>query len=306
MVFLSPEADPGHHAGKPCQEPKASHVRTEPFPVNPDRGNMEILNFGVDVQRLQDRQGRPAGQERFIWRGREINRAEAIALLTGQTSATATLDRSLPDDSHLAHLTIISRDVELRRRILRDLESASELIELRKQFRVHSYPADHWIVPRLGLDKDAQFAASGLAIVVQPPASDQGTSPARICYRYDGPAALARWLRDESPRAPMLFAVPRWVYVAIFAGGLWLMWRFRHGIHLTNISLTGGFTMQWLNGYKTYLAALLAAFVAFNHVVPVVSAEVEQAILAAAAALGLYGLRHALERLEQSRPSASP
>nr|BAL54054.1 hypothetical protein HGMM_F12C05C37 [uncultured Planctomycetota bacterium] len=62
--------------------------------------------------------------------------------------------------------------------------------------------------------------------------------------------------------------------------------------------------MQWLNGYKTYLAALLAAFVAFNHVVPLVTPEVEQAILAAATALGLYGLRHALERLEQSAPAS--
>ncbi|MCS7166237.1 MAG: hypothetical protein RMI91_01825 [Gemmatales bacterium] len=61
--------------------------------------------------------------------------------------------------------------------------------------------------------------------------------------------------------------------------------------------------MAWLNGYKTYLAALLAAFVAFNRVVPIVPTEIEQAILAAATALGLYGLRHALERLEHRHSS---
>jgi hypothetical protein len=64
--------------------------------------------------------------------------------------------------------------------------------------------------------------------------------------------------------------------------------------------------MSMLNGYKTYIAALLAAFVAFNHVVPLVSPEVEKAILAAATALGLYGLRHALERIEQNTLPRNP
>lgn len=56
------------------------------------------------------------------------------------------------------------------------------------------------------------------------------------------------------------------------------------------------FTQAWLKGKKTYLAAALAAFVAFNSVAGVVSEELQNAILAAAAALGLYGLRSAIGR----------
>jgi hypothetical protein len=297
-VMLSPQS--ASAAEKPAQptanDPSsASQRHQEPAP--------ELLNFGLDVQRLQGRPGRDSGHERFIWRGREITRAEALALISGQVPQATPSGRTVPDDSHLPHLTIVSRDVELRRRIVRDLETAPELAPWRNQFRVQSYPADHWIVPRLALDRDREFAASGLAIIVQPPAGQQQPNAVRICYRYEGPAQLADWLRQDKPRTPSGLSLPSWAYLALFATAAWLVYRTHHQAPISAARISGGHTMHWLTGYKTYLAALLAAFVAFNHVVPVVSPEVEQAILAAAAALGLYGLRHALERLEQRQPS---
>ena len=52
--------------------------------------------------------------------------------------------------------------------------------------------------------------------------------------------------------------------------------------------------MNILAGYKTYIAAALAAFVAVNSILHLVPQGVQDAILAAAAALGLYGLRQAI------------
>ena len=56
--------------------------------------------------------------------------------------------------------------------------------------------------------------------------------------------------------------------------------------------------MSWLDGRKTYLAALLAALVAFGRVSGFLTPEVQEAVLALATALGLVGLRHALQKLE--------
>jgi uncharacterized protein (TIGR03000 family) len=266
----------------------------------------DLLNFGLDLVRLQERQGRPAGAERFLWRGREISRAEAEALLSGQSaSGNNSSGRTVPDDSQLPHLTIISRDLEQRRKILNDLASAPELAAWRGRYRVQSYPADHWIVPRLKLNQDANFAASGLAIVVQPPAGPDGTSQARICYRYDGPAALAAWLQNQ-PVPSAWNRLPAWVYLALAALALVWLGQKRAAQSGRPGQSQGSKPMSMLNGYKTYIAALLAAFVAFNHVVPLVSPEVEKAILAAATALGLYGLRHALERIEQNTLPRNP
>jgi hypothetical protein len=61
--------------------------------------------------------------------------------------------------------------------------------------------------------------------------------------------------------------------------------------------------MKWLEGKKTYLAALLAAMVAFNRVTGIVPPEVQESLLALAAAMGLAGLRHALGKLE---PNVAP
>lgn len=63
-----------------------------------------------------------------------------------------------------------------------------------------------------------------------------------------------------------------------------------------------------LHGKKTKVAALLAALLALNHLAralgwPNLNAEAEQAALEIAAALGLYGLRHAIER--HGQPAAS-
>ncbi|MCS7016007.1 MAG: hypothetical protein NZM42_07825 [Gemmatales bacterium] len=204
-----------------------SHDQPQHGGAAPPRSE-ELLNFGLEVQRLKERSGRPSGQERFLWQGREISRAEALALLGGQMPDTSLAAKpNLPDDSQSPHLTIVSRDTSLRQRIVRDLETAPELVEWRRRFRIQSYPADHWIVPRLGLDKDKEFAATGLAIVVQEPAGEEGTSPARICYRYEGPGAFARWLRQEpAPRLEPRFP-SKWLYLALFAAALWLIWRTR-------------------------------------------------------------------------------
>lgn len=49
-------------------------------------------------------------------------------------------------------------------------------------------------------------------------------------------------------------------------------------------------------GYKTYIAAALAAIVALNGMFHWVDADTQASILAAAAALGLYGVRQAISR----------
>ncbi len=54
--------------------------------------------------------------------------------------------------------------------------------------------------------------------------------------------------------------------------------------------------ITWINGYKSVIAAALAAFVAFNEIYPITSPQVSNAIFAAAAALGLVGIRHAIAK----------
>jgi hypothetical protein len=54
--------------------------------------------------------------------------------------------------------------------------------------------------------------------------------------------------------------------------------------------------MSVLAGYKTMIAAILAALVAANAILHVVPDDVQNAFLAAAAALGFYGLHDQAER----------
>lgn len=56
-----------------------------------------------------------------------------------------------------------------------------------------------------------------------------------------------------------------------------------------------------LDGYKTYIAAILAAFVALNGVFHFVSSETQIIILSLAAALGLYGVRDSIKKLEKKQ-----
>lgn len=62
--------------------------------------------------------------------------------------------------------------------------------------------------------------------------------------------------------------------------------------------------MDWLQGKKTYIAAILAALVAANGVLQIVPKETQDALLAVAIALGLYGLHAQAERL--SKPYVEP
>lgn len=59
--------------------------------------------------------------------------------------------------------------------------------------------------------------------------------------------------------------------------------------------------MNILDGYKTYIAAMLAAFVAINGVFNIVDKQTETMILSLAAALGLYGVRSAIKKLEEKK-----
>lgn len=54
---------------------------------------------------------------------------------------------------------------------------------------------------------------------------------------------------------------------------------------------------EWLDGKKTYIAAAIAAFVAFNEVAHVVSPATQQLLLTVAVALGLYGMRAAIDKI---------
>jgi hypothetical protein len=53
---------------------------------------------------------------------------------------------------------------------------------------------------------------------------------------------------------------------------------------------------SFLSGYRTYIAAALAAMVAINGVLHFVPDSVAQSLLTVAAALGLYGLRQAIAK----------
>lgn len=54
--------------------------------------------------------------------------------------------------------------------------------------------------------------------------------------------------------------------------------------------------LKLFDGYKTYIAAGLAGFVAVNHILHFVPDEVEQTIIAFATSLGLIGLRSAISK----------
>jgi hypothetical protein len=62
--------------------------------------------------------------------------------------------------------------------------------------------------------------------------------------------------------------------------------------------------LQFLAGYRTYIAAGIAAFVAFNEIAHIVSPEVQQTLLAVAIALGLYGVRQAIGSSGAAKPVA--
>jgi hypothetical protein len=57
--------------------------------------------------------------------------------------------------------------------------------------------------------------------------------------------------------------------------------------------------LKRLEGYKTKLAALALAVLAANEVLNVLPADAVVLVLYLAGALGLYGLRDAVERLKQ-------
>lgn len=57
--------------------------------------------------------------------------------------------------------------------------------------------------------------------------------------------------------------------------------------------------LKVLDGKKTYSAALLAALAAANHVLQFAPPEYENCGLCLAVALGLWGLRQALEKLQK-------
>ncbi len=63
--------------------------------------------------------------------------------------------------------------------------------------------------------------------------------------------------------------------------------------------------MNFLAGYRTYIAAALAALVAANAILGIVPQYVQDAILAFAAALGLYGIRAAIAKQDPDPAGAS-
>ena len=64
------------------------------------------------------------------------------------------------------------------------------------------------------------------------------------------------------------------------------------------VHFCGGKPMKFLDGWKTHIAALLAAFSAVNKILHLVPPEVEDLILKVAIALGLYGLRDAIAKVK--------
>lgn len=63
--------------------------------------------------------------------------------------------------------------------------------------------------------------------------------------------------------------------------------------------------LSLFSGRKTYIAAVLVALVAINEQLGIVSPELQMTILALANALGLYGLRDAMPKREESSENDS-
>jgi len=132
-----------------------------------------LENFGVETHQI----GR-YGFETFTSAGYQISREEALAVLGPQ----------LTDDSRLLRLTAIGLPDDTAA-ILRDLDKAPELAELRGRLVVQAYPPEHWSL-RCG------FWTQGRAVVyVQLP-------DGRVLHRQDdyaGPENLALALRRADP-----------------------------------------------------------------------------------------------------------
>jgi len=72
-------------------------------------------------------------------------------------------------------------------------------------------------------------------------------------------------------------------------------------IKVPNLDLSGGL-LKPLEGYKTKIAALLIAILAANEYAHFLPDNYTSIILYAAGALGLYGVRDAIERLRPAAP----
>jgi len=76
-------------------------------------------------------------------------------------------------------------------------------------------------------------------------------------------------------------------------------------LKLPNVDLSGGL-LKPLEGYKTKIAAILIAVLAANEYAHFLPDQYVNIILYVAGALGLYGLRDALDRMRPALPQHQP
>lgn len=127
---------------------------------------------GVEADKIE-------GGPRYLRRGREISRPDALKLVEG---------KQLPDDGGKNHLTVIGPEAE-RKRVLDDLDAAPELAGLKARLKVQAYPPDHWAVSK------GHVTSGRPTIYVQAP--DRS-----VLHRqddYDGPGPLAEAIRKADP-----------------------------------------------------------------------------------------------------------
>lgn len=251
-----------------------------------------VKNFGIDREQL----GPP--HERITLGSKEITQAEAKKLLEAG---------SLTDDSGKLRLTIIGSEAD-RQRVLDDLKGP--LADLASGFLVQSYAPDNWAVARAG------FQTSGKpTIYVQSPSG-------KVLHRQDdyadGPDGLRQALKairkpdpnydptkDRDLRRPNA-DLSIWAVLGLAGVLLLLALRLKKPIFET-ASPEPGTTLlakplsllDSLQGYKTKIAALVVAVLAANEFWHFVPNQYVSIVVYLAGALGLYGLRDAVERLKQ-------
>lgn len=164
-----------------------------PVPL-PDGHAPEKVYFGVDKDKL-------SSDEKVTIKGKPISLAEAKEILESSANCKAG---ELCDDSKKGHLTVVSADPAMRKRVLDDLASAPALAAYKPSLRVQAYDPGDKIAKALlapfKLEQDARFLKSGVAVLVQGPENPaEGKSRVYPIYSYTGPDELAKSLRNIDP-----------------------------------------------------------------------------------------------------------
>lgn len=120
---------------------------------------------------------------------------------TATLSAAETLiaQSQLPNYAQASRLTVISKDVGLRNRIVKDFQTSQALAPFRGKVLIDALPPDAWQLRPLQIDQNPKFQKTGIALIFQGKPDDKGRSKPFAIWQYSGPEALAAALRNAGP-----------------------------------------------------------------------------------------------------------